>query len=143
MRESQLLLGVVDRARRRTPYVLSSLPPSRLSSVSSPDLNPSPRLTLDLPPRTVVLQLTQGSSLSFLKLPSTTEDSKTVRSSFPSSSPPPRRVAARPVLTRFTLSALVYSVAAGLIEKYGFIPKSLYPESYSSSNSSRLNTLLT
>ncbi|KAL7409099.1 peptidase C1B bleomycin hydrolase [Mrakia frigida] len=34
-------------------------------------------------------------------------------------------------------------MAAGLIEKYGFIPKSLYPESYSSSNSSRLNTLLT
>ena len=34
-------------------------------------------------------------------------------------------------------------MAAGLIEKYGFIPKSLYPESFSSSNSGKLNGLLT
>jgi len=37
----------------------------------------------------------------------------------------------------------LHSVAAGLIEKYGFIPKSLYPESFSSSNSGKLNGLLT
>jgi bleomycin hydrolase len=34
-------------------------------------------------------------------------------------------------------------VAAGLIEKYGFVPKSIYPESYHSSNSAKLNSLLT
>lgn len=34
-------------------------------------------------------------------------------------------------------------MAASLIEHYGFIPQSLYPESYSSSNSGKLNGLLT
>ena len=36
-----------------------------------------------------------------------------------------------------------FLVAAGLIEKYGFVPKSIYPESFHSSNSGKLNNLLT
>lgn len=34
-------------------------------------------------------------------------------------------------------------MAVNLVEKYGVIPQSLFPESYSSSMSSKLNTLLT
>ena len=35
------------------------------------------------------------------------------------------------------------SKVVNLVEKYGVCPQSLYPESYNSSNSGRLNSLLT